>query len=365
MTPLSVVHLNTERGWRGGERQTWLLARELERRGHRNWVACRPGEPLARESQAAGLSVLPLSPWSEAGLATALRLRLFLRRQKIDVLHAHTGHAVGLGALAAVGTPVRRVATRRVDFPLRANAFTRWKYGRFHGVAAISGPIENLLRAAGVAPGRIRRIPSGIDPSSYPAAADRPRWRAERGVRPEEKVIVHAGALVPHKDQATLLRAFAEVRRRLPGTRLLILGDGPRRSALDVLAREVGVEGAVLFLGHRSDVLEYMAMADLFVFSSKEEGLGTALLDAMALGVPTAATTAGGIPDLYGGAEAPELSPPGDNAALAKNMERVLTDPAEARRRVERGRQTADRFSVRAMADAYEKFYRDLLRGTP
>lgn len=108
--------MNTERGWRGGEPKTLWLARELERRGHGNVVAARPKGPLARAAAEASW-VFPLAPWSEWDFRSAGRLRAFLRQENIQVVHAHTGHAVGFGALARRGTTARLVATRRVDFP--------------------------------------------------------------------------------------------------------------------------------------------------------------------------------------------------------------------------------------------------------
>lgn len=359
MRPFSVLHLNTERGWRGGERQTFLLARELSRRGHRNVVACRPGEPLAEKCREAGLPVFAVSPWSEMALWEAARLRRFLKKNRTNIFHAHTGHALGVGALAARGSPARFVATRRVDFPVRGG-LSRWKYGAPQAWGAISSMVRIRLEQAGVPSPKIHLIGSGLDSTLYPSVHDRERFRRERGLSMTEKVIVHVGALEPHKDQSLLIRAFARLAKKAPDFRLLILGQGPLRSALEDIARREGVAERVSFLGHRPDVLEYTALADLFVFSSREEGLGTALLDAFFLGVPTAATSAGGIPDLYGGPTAPELSPPGDVAALAVNMERGMI-PAEAAARVTRGLGRAQRFTVGAMADAYERLYNEVL----
>lgn len=360
MSPLSILHLNTERGWRGGERQTFLLARELTRRGHRNAVACRPGEALAQKCRDAGLETFPVSPWSEWALWEARRLRRFLRANRMEILHAHTGHAAGLGALVALDGRTRLVATRRVDFPVRAGP-GRWKYARPAAWAAVSSRVGLELESAGVPRKKIHVIGSGLDTAGYPSRSDRDRFRRERGLSSDGRVVVHAGALEVQKDQTTLIRAFARAAGEIHDVRLLILGEGPLRKALEEIARAEGVESRVSFLGHRVDVLEYTALADLFVFSSKEEGLGTALLDALAMGTPTAATRAGGIPDMYGGATAPELSPVGDATALAENMLRVLRDPAEAAARVARGLESARRFTVNSMADAYEKIYDEVL----
>lgn len=354
---MRIVHLNTERGWRGGERQTLFLARGLAARGHACSVACRPDQPLAARAREAGLEVFPVRPWIEWDPLAAHRLNRFLKSWEADILHAHTGHAVGLGAFAGLGAPARRVATRRVDFPLKTNVLSRWKYARMDAVACISSRVRDMVTAAGVPVEKAPLIPSGVELSSSPSAADRDRLRRERKISLQDPVLVHVGALVPHKDQATLLRAVQRVLWEETRLTVFILGDGPLRASLEALARELGVAGRVTFLGYHPEVAAYTAMADVFVFSSKEEGLGTALLDALALGVPTAATAAGGIPDIYGGPAAPELSPPGDPAALARNILSVLKDPAEAARRVARGRERAMLFTVDSMVERYERLY--------
>jgi len=307
---------------------------------------------------------VPVSPWAEFDFFAARRLRAFLRARSVDILHAHTAHAVGLGALAVRGTAVRLVATRRVDFPLGSGLFSRWKYRQLDALAVLSTAIERQALGAGVPAQKITIIPSGVDPARYPALSDRNALRQKHGFPSDDVLVVTVGALVPHKDHATFIRAAARVAPAVPHARFLIAGDGPLRAELESLARAEGVGDRVLFLGHRPDVLEYTAMADLFVFSSAEEGLGTALLDALVIGVPTAATAAGGIPDLYGGASVPELTPPRDPAALAQNMRAVLDDPLEQARRRERGRERAKRFTVTAMADAYETLYGRVTRGT-
>jgi glycosyltransferase involved in cell wall biosynthesis len=297
----------------------------------------------------------------EADIFAASRLRKFLKEQKAQILHAHTGHAVGLGALAALSTETAFLATRRVDFPIRTNFFSRWKYGQLDGLVTISRRVQQVVGSNGFVTDRIAVIPSGIDPSEYPSTADRLKLRKARGFSERDVLVVNAAALVPHKDHETLLRAAAIVCRAVPAARFLILGDGPLRGALAGMAQAMGLAEKVFFLGHRADVLELMAMADVFAFSSVEEGLGTSLLDALTIGVPTAATAAGGIPEIYGSSSAPELVPPRDPQALAENILVVLRDPAEARRRVERGRDLVKGFSVQAMAERYEEVYKNLL----
>jgi L-malate glycosyltransferase len=118
---LRVLHVDTERGWRGGERQTLWLARELARRGHASIVAARSSEPLAARAVDAGLTVLACNPLSELDPRAAWRLRRAIGEHHVGVVHAHTAHAVAIAGLATLGTNVPLVVARRVDFRLRAS----------------------------------------------------------------------------------------------------------------------------------------------------------------------------------------------------------------------------------------------------
>lgn len=360
MTSQGILHLNTERGWRGGERQTLLLALELARRGTRQWIAARPGEPLAVAADRAKIPWIGVRPWGEWDVWLARSLARFAQEHDLSILHAHTGHGVGLGALAKRWSRgrLRLVATRRVDNPLARNPFSRWKYAAVDGMGAVATRVAEVAVLGGVPKNKIAVIHSGVDREGYPTAVDRPRLRTERGLSPHDVIVVNAGALVDQKDQATLIRAAALVKKERPEVKFLVLGEGPLRPRLEELIRELKLESSVFLWGHRSDVVDCTALGDIFVLSSQAEGIGGALIDAMAVEVPTAATRVGGLSDLYGSSEAPELTPAGDADALAKNILWVLKDPDEARRRVEQGRLTAARFTAKAMADGYEALYK-------
>ena len=156
-----VLHVDTERGWRGGERQVLWLARLLDRDRYVSVIAARPGEPLAARARDAGIPVVATRPWAEFGLIAAFALRRTILQRRVRIVHAHTAHAAALAALATLGTPARLVITRRVDFPLRANPGSRWKYRRADGVIAISRAVADVLLAGGVIPSRVEVIPSG------------------------------------------------------------------------------------------------------------------------------------------------------------------------------------------------------------
>jgi glycosyltransferase involved in cell wall biosynthesis len=260
-------------------------------------IVARPGEPLAERAGAAGLAVLLVAPRSELDPLAAARVRRAIRESGAEIVHAHTGHAVALAALATVGTRARMVVTRRVDFALRRNWGTRLKFSRAAAVIAISRAVADVLVRGGMDPARIEVVPSGIDlrRTFAPAAPD---TLAALGVPAGAPLVVQVAQLVGHKDPCTFVRAFGAVRRAVPAAHALLVGDGPLRAAVAHEIARHGLGGAVHLTGYRRDADALLAAADVATLSSEEEGLGTVLLDALSMGKPTVATRAGGIPEI-------------------------------------------------------------------
>ncbi len=347
-----VVHVASGREWRGGQQQVWLLARELERRGGiRQVVVTGAAGELAERLRRDGIPIRAV-PWTAGLDPRVLPALLSELRSPGSLVHAHDAHAVTLGGLAArlAGRPF--VATRRVDFHLRR----RGLWARADRVIAISRAVADVLVADGIAIGRIEIVHSGI-------ALDEVRRTSRLGVRgmlglaPGTLVAANVAALVRHKDHATLIRAAARLAGRFPSLHWVVAGEGPERAALERLRAELGLGGRVHLLGHISDPARVVADADLFVMSSREEGLGTSVLDAMALGIPVASTAAGGLPEmLQDGAGV--LAPPGDPAALAEAVGRLLDEPAFARSTVAQATMAVERFTAGRMAEGVRSEYR-------
>ncbi len=349
--------MDTERGWRGGQRQTLWLARALRAQGHGTLLAARSGQPLADRAVAEGLNVWPLRPFVEGDPLAVWSLRRAMRRANATIVHAHSGHAVALGALATLGTAARLVVTRRVDFRLNDNAFTRWKYRRASAVIAISDAVGAALRASGVAPDRITVIPSGVDLDRRVDAASSATLAA-LGVPPGAPVVVQVSALVGHKDPLTFVRAVAVAHRRVPALRALLVGDGHLRGEVTAAVRELDLEDVLRVTGYRADADALIAAANVVTLSSREEGLGTVLLDAMAFGGAVAATAAGGIPEIVRDDVTGLLAPIGDGAALGDRIARLASDPALAARLAAAARGRVRAFSVEATAEQTLGVYR-------
>ena len=286
---------------------------------------------VLRQRASEGDDLVPLAPRSEVDLAAAWRLARVIALHRPDVVHAHDPHAVAMASLAlsfGVGnaTPVL-VASRRVDFRLNRDSFSRWKYRQVACCIAASRAIAAILRGDGIPSSRIRVVHDGIDVErvmQVPAADLHQEFWFPKG----SPVLVNVAALVPHKGQKHLLDAMVRVRRQVPDAQLVIFGDGELRAALEQQVKDLELGKHVVLAGFRDDVLALTRSADLFVMSSVTEGLGSTLLDAMAMGLAVAGTTAGGIPEAVEHGVTGLLAPPGDAGALASAIVTLLKDPA-------------------------------------
>jgi glycosyltransferase involved in cell wall biosynthesis len=362
---MRILHIDTERGWRGGERQALWLAVELAQRGHASIIAARPDEPLVRRATEAGIDVLPCTPTFEADPLAVVQLRRVLRRNDIDLVHAHTAHALTLGALATLGTRIPLVAARRVDFPLRRNVGTRWKYGRAAAIVAVSRAVARVVTAGGIDAARVVIIPDGTDVHRTIGTASAATLLS-LGIEPGRPLAVQVAQLVSHKDPLNFVRAIADARERVPELQAVLVGDGPLRSEVESAVTSLGLDHSLRVAGYRMDADALLAAADVAVLSSREEGMGSVLLDALLLGKPIAATTAGGIPEVVIDGVNGLLAPVGDSHALGANIARLVSDRTLALQFGAAAREHVREFSVERMTErTLEVYQRVIARHSP
>lgn len=327
------LHVDTARSWRGGQNQVLLTVLGLRARGHRAVLVAHGNGELGR--RAAGGDLVRFNPRGEMDLTAAWKLAQIIREVRPDLVHAHDPHAVALAAFALSVRPTPRrpwlVAARRVDFHLKQNAFSRWKYRQVDLFICASNAIRQILVADGVSNERTVTVYEGVDVDRIektPAA----RGDAEFWLPAEVPVVGNIAALVPHKGQRYFIEAAPFVLRYVPEARFVIVGAGELADALKREIRHRGLERRVILAGFRPDALSLLKRFDLFVLSSVTEGLGTSLLDAMACRKAVVATRAGGIPEVVVHEETGLLVPPRDAAGLADAIVRLLKD-ADLRRR--------------------------------
>jgi L-malate glycosyltransferase len=350
VTPF-IVHVASGREWRGGQRQVLLLTRELARLGTDQVVITGTRSELARHLRASGVPVRAAA-W-RAGLDPRV-IGSILReiRGRHVILHAHDAHALTLAAVCSVFTGTPLIATRRVDFHLRRRGCWR----RADRLIAISQAVAEVLIKDGIEPNRVTVVHSGISLEATRRTA-RLGIRDRLGLASDTRIAANVAALVPHKDHATLVKAAELLLPRYPDLHWVVAGRGELRHRLEGQIRSLRLGGRVHLIGHIDEPERLIADADLFVMSSQEEGLGTAVLEAMALGIPIASTSAGGLPELLGRG-AGLLVPPRDPAALADAVGRILEAPELAQRLVAHAQDDVLRFTDRRMAEQVRSVYR-------
>jgi glycosyltransferase involved in cell wall biosynthesis len=363
---LRILHVDPEKQWGGGENQVLGLTTYLNRVGHCSVVAADPSGSLFHGLVEARLPVRPLRVRNHFDVLAGLCLRRLVSSGRYDLVHFHTSRAHALSPWLQ-GTAVKRVVTRRMDYSVKKGPMTRLLYLQsVDAVVAISAGVRAALLAADVPAARIWLIPSGVDTSRFAAnPAARAQVRCLYGVGAHQTLVLSIGALAERKGHRTLLQAAHQLKVQGIQLRYLVCGEGPLRAALQAEAQALGLEADVCFAGFCPAIPDYLAAADLFVHVPLWEGLGVAVIEAHAAGLPVVASRVGGISDLIADRMTGLLVPPQDPPALAAALSRLVQDPLWASTLGRAGQEQArSRFDVSAMAQANETLYYDLLHAS-
>jgi glycosyltransferase involved in cell wall biosynthesis len=336
----SLLFIDTERVWRGGQDQLLALLQGLHRRGHRIQLVCHPNTLLESRARDSGIAVYPLRNRSEVGLVFFFRLLLTIRRIRPQILAFNTPKAILLGTLASRLSSVRaRIIFRRVNFPLRKGFFTLVKYTwGIDCVIAISESIRLQMEIGGVPGSKIKTIYEGMDLSMVPKLN-----RAVTRRRGDPAVVGTVAHLSPEKGLQYLIEAASLIPGVQKRLRFIIVGDGECLKELEQLAKSKGLSDIFEFAGFHSDASQHMRSFDIFVLPSLSEGLSSAILEAMASSLPIVATNVGGIPELVTNGDNGLLVAPADSAALALAIQRLAENPDESIRMGLRGRERIEK----------------------
>jgi len=362
---LSLFQLDAGKEWRGGQRQSFFLARELEQKGYLIQFVVQPDGPLYHKARASSLSVLPQKIRSEIDAAAILNLAKAMKRKKCLLVNFHDAHSTAVGSVAAFLAKVPlKIITRRVDFPLSKNYLSRLKYTRnMDAIIAISQAVKKVLIEGGIDSRIIKVIPSGIDFSVFEESFSKNKLRQELSLGTEDYLAGIVAQLVDHKGHTYLIEAARILRYKAPRLKILIIGEGQLRTELEKKARENQVQDMIYFLGYREDVPQILASLDLFILSSKLEGMGSSILDAMGSRLPVVATAVGGIPEVVTHEETGLLVSPQNPEALAEAILRLYNDREWASRLGQKGYEEAhQKFSAKKMAERTLHLYEEMAR---
>jgi L-malate glycosyltransferase len=327
------VHVDSGRGWRGGQSQVFNTVTGLRAEGHRAVLIAHPAGELFRRMEQ-GHDLMPLAPKSDVDLSAAWSFSRLLKQLKPQIVHAHDPHAISMAATALSILGERKsalVASRRSEFRVALNSFSRWKYSQVDRFVATCEALRARLVADGIRRERIELVHDGVDvdrivrlePANVHAAFYLPVG---------SPVVGNVAALAPHKGHQHLIEAAVLVVREVPDARFVVVGDGEQRAALEKQIRDKHLERHVFLAGFRPDVLELVRSFDLFATCPIHEGMCLPLVDAMAAGKPAVASRAGGIPEVMIDGETGFLVEPRDHQAMAERIVMLLRDDALRRR---------------------------------
>ncbi|OGB74531.1 hypothetical protein A2V68_02890 [candidate division Kazan bacterium RBG_13_50_9] len=333
-----------------------------------------PQGPLADELKRRKVHTFLVPMRARSDTAAVNRLQKLLKKYDPDIVHAHGSRAGLIARWAVRGMPIKVVYTehtRTAQFRL-ANPVLDWAHIRAMKALdqvtdmniAVSKAVANFLVAAKVTkPHKIKVIYNGIElaPRKHidNATLD---IITRHGLRSRDVIIGTIGSLNIQKDTATLLRAMQRVLKKLPKSRLVIVGSGPLKQRLEQLARKLKISDQAIFTGAVNDISSILQVMTVFVLPSRSEAFGISILEAMGASVPVIATRVGGIPEVITNNQNGLLIEPGDPKLLASTIIRLLNDRKLQQKLIRGGHEAIRKFSTKEMVQKTADLYQELIK---
>ncbi|MFB3851416.1 MAG: glycosyltransferase [Acidobacteriota bacterium] len=355
----SILHINTEKGFRGGEIQTLELAKRLQKNGFPTIILCHKDGLLLQKAEKEKIKTIGFNPKGELDIFSALKLRKVVKERSVDIVHCHTSHALGIAYLSAIRNKgVKIVGTRRVSFPLRSK-WSLKKYLAASKIVAVSESIAKGLFENGVPSEKLAVIHSGFDISRFKDLPEKNVMKERLGVSKNFPVIGVVGALAHHKGHKIFLKAISRVWITFPNTIVVFVGEG---AAKDDLKKSVDSRAIpALFLGFVENVAPIYKSFDVFVLPSiSGEGSPAVIKEAAAAGVPVVATNVGGVDEILRNNFEALIVPPSEPAKLANAIIAIAQNKELATKLVEAAKKRIGIFDFESVAKGYEKIYFDL-----
>lgn len=359
-TKKKVLHVSTALSWRGGEQQLAYLLDELKENVEQ-FVLCVKGSAMETYCQKKGFNYYSAKKRSSFDLLFAKTLKKLCRNLEIDLCHLHDAHAHTFAIIAAyLGNKTPLVLSRRVDFPITNNLSSRMKYNHpsIVKILCVSEKIKEITAVDIQDKSKLAVVYSGIDLGKF--AQRKGKLRKEVNLSVNTTIIGNTSALADHKDYFTFLDVAEKVIAQKDNVHFVIFGSGPLEAEIKSYAQEKALNNKLTFLGHRTDIPEVLAELDIFLITSKTEGLGTSILDAFACEVPVVATAVGGIPELLENEKSGLLCPVKDVDCLSKNVIRLIHDKALAQSLRKGASDKVKLFSKQQTAKDTLKHYREI-----
>ena len=327
MGKLKVLHVSTAKSWRGGEQQLAYLMEELNAKIDQ-WVICTANSSFEEYAKNSGFNYFSQSKSNGFDIPFAKRIAKICKERQIDIIHTHDSHAHTFAFLSVQLFSNRSsiVVSRRVDFPIKKGWLSKLKYNHssIKKIVCVSNAIKEITKAGINDFSKLEVVHSGIDLSKF--SSRRGILRKELSIPDSTFLIGNTSALADHKDYFTFLSVAKNLIGRDKEIQFVVLGKGPLENEIKAKAKELELGEKVIFAGFRNNIPAILADLDLFLISSKTEGLGTSIIDAFAAKVPVVATAAGGIPELVENEVTGLLNPIYGISELTESVQKLKTN---------------------------------------
>jgi glycosyltransferase involved in cell wall biosynthesis len=345
---MKILHVDSGRGWRGGQKQVYLLCKGLLKKGI-------PQSALVGSDKLFSLIKdlgIPVKKWNFRFEFSPTLLHFFrmLSQENPDIIHFHDSRIISLGLL----TTRKTLTTRRVDFDLK-NRLSVFKYKKLDRIVAISEVIREILQKAQLT--NIEKIYSGIDPELLKTSKSRQECRMLFNMT-EEPVFINIASLEEHKGHIFLLQALKILKSRNILPRVHIAGSGSLKNQL-MEFKEKNSLHQIHFHGHLDNINELLKAGDFFIMTSIKEGLCTSLMDAMYFNLPIIATKAGGMPELL--ADCALIAQNKNPDSIAQKIETLISSKKLQNELLTRAKtRVLNKFLYTEMVESYYKLYQNI-----
>lgn len=361
---LNILHIETEKYWRGGQQQVLYLHEALYKQNFTSVLVCNSKSELQKKTLKKNLPVLEQRMLGEWDIIAAREISRLCKRLKIDIIHAHSAHALSIGIFTKLFYPkAKLVGVRRVDFSVGKNFLSKLKYNNawVNKIVCISDFIKAVLLNDGIDPEKLITIRSGVDINKHDNISIIADFRDQYGIGEQEIILGTVAAFAGHKDYPNLLNAFKLVKEKISITKLICVGDGPLLDQMKKLAGELRISKDVIFLGFRNDIGQLLKVFDIFILASKKEGLGTSIIDALSVGLPIVAAKSGGIPELIEHNKNGILVEPQNYEQLAAALIELMNNKEKQELLRILAKKSAQRFSIENTIEQNIELYKNLL----
>ena len=362
---MKVLHVSSALSWRGGEQQVAYLMEEIENAGHVQYLFCPKDSSLSEHARKKALTFKTFTKRGSIDLISASKLSKYARVKQVDLIHLHDSHAHNIAVLATSFFRLRKplVLSRRVDFPLKSNYFAQWKYNHpaIKKILCVSANISKIIAPQIKDPSKIEVVHSGIKSTRF-KYFDRAILKNQFGLKKGELIIANIAAVADHKDYFTFVNTAELLLKESIEAKFFIIGsDGGQLEEIKKYIADKGLSKKIFMTGYRNDIPQILPELDIFLFTSKLEGLGTSILDAFACKIPVVATRAGGIPEIVKHEETGLSAAIKDHHTLAAHVKRIINEPTLRTKLTSNAFHLLEEFSTKKTSEKTIAIYNTIL----